>query len=41
MGKWKVSLLIALGILASLVAGPLLGRNVWNATPTQVGSPAP
>jgi pimeloyl-ACP methyl ester carboxylesterase len=41
MGKWKVWLLIALGILASHVAGPLLGRNVWNVTTTQVGSAAP
>jgi len=32
MGKWKVWLLIALGVLGSLVAWALLGRNVWNAT---------
>ena len=41
MGKWKVWLLIALGILGSLVAGALLGPNVWNATTTPVGSAAP
>ena len=32
MGKWKVWFLIALGILGSLVAWALLGRNVWNET---------
>jgi len=41
MAKWKVWLLIALGILASFVAGALLGPNVWNATTTPVGSAAP
>jgi hypothetical protein len=41
MGKWKVWLLIALGILGSLVAVALLGPNVWNATTTLVGSAAP
>jgi hypothetical protein len=41
MGKWKVWLLIALGIPASLVAGPSLGHNGWNATATPVGSAAP
>ena len=41
MGKWKVWLLIALGILGSLLAWALLGRNVWNATTTPVGSAAP
>src|SRR5882724_2906814 len=41
MEKWKVCLLIALGILASLVAGALLGPNAWNATTTPVGSAAP
>jgi non-heme chloroperoxidase len=41
MRKWKVSLLIALGILGGLVAWALLGRNVWNATTTPVGSAAP
>src|SRR6266404_1057614 len=40
MGKWKVWLLIALGILGSLVVWALLGRNVWNATTTSVGSSA-
>ena len=40
MGKWKVWLLIALGILGSLVAGALLGPNVWNATTTPVASAA-
>ncbi len=40
MGKWKVSLLIALGILGSVVVWALLGRNIWNAT-TSVGSAAP
>ena len=32
MRKWKVWLLIALGILGSVVVWALLGRNVWNAT---------
>src|SRR5437879_11769667 len=32
MRKWKISPLIALCIVGSLVAGFLLGRNVWNAT---------
>jgi non-heme chloroperoxidase len=41
MGKWKVWFLIALGILGSLVAWALLGRNVWNATTTSIGSYAP
>ena len=41
MGKWKVWFLIALGILGSLVAWALLGRNVWNATTTSIGSSAP
>src|SRR5947208_14772605 len=40
MGKWKVWFLIALGILGSLLAWALLGRNVWNAT-TSVGSAVP
>jgi non-heme chloroperoxidase len=40
MRKWKVWLLIAMGILGSLVAGALLGPNVWNATTTQIGSAA-
>jgi hypothetical protein len=41
MGKWKVWLLITLGILGGLVAWALLGRNVWNAATTPVGSVAP
>jgi non-heme chloroperoxidase len=41
MGKWKVWFLIALCILGSLVAWALLGRNVWNATTTSIGSSAP
>ncbi len=41
MGKWKVWLLIALGILGSFVAGTLLGPNVWNATTKPAGSAAP
>jgi non-heme chloroperoxidase len=41
MRKWKIWLLIALGILGSLVAGAPLCRNVWNATTTPVGSAAP
>jgi hypothetical protein len=41
MRKWKVWLLIALGILGSVVAWALLGRNVWNTTTTRVGSAAP
>src|SRR6266436_3261701 len=40
MGKWQVWLLIALGIVGSLVVWALIGRNVWNAT-TSVGSGAP
>jgi len=32
MRKWKISPLIALCIVGSLVAWALLGRNVWNAT---------
>ena len=40
MRKWRVSLLIALGILGSLVVWALFGRNVWNATTTPVGSAA-
>jgi non-heme chloroperoxidase len=40
MRKWKVWLLIALGILGSLAVWALLGRNGWNAT-TSVGSAAP
>jgi pimeloyl-ACP methyl ester carboxylesterase len=32
MRKWKVGLLIALGILGSLVVWALLGPNLWNAT---------
>jgi pimeloyl-ACP methyl ester carboxylesterase len=41
MGKWKVWLLIAVGILGGLVAWALLGRNVWNVTTTPVGLAAP
>ena len=41
MEKRKVWLLIVLGILASVVAWALLGRNVWNATTAPVGSAAP
>jgi non-heme chloroperoxidase len=41
MGKWKVWLLIALGILGGLVAWALHGRNVWNVTTTPVGLAAP
>jgi non-heme chloroperoxidase len=41
MGKWKVWLLIALGILGSLVAWALVGRNVWNATTAPLGLGAP
>jgi hypothetical protein len=41
MGKWKVWLLIALGILGSLVVWALLGRNVWNTKSAPVGSAAP
>jgi len=37
MGNWKVWLLIALGILDSLVAWALLSRTVWNPTTTPVG----
>jgi non-heme chloroperoxidase len=40
MGKWKIWLLIALGTLGCLVAGALLGPNVWHATTTPVGSGA-
>ena len=38
MGKWKLWLLIALGLLVNLVAGPLLGQNVWSARTTTVGT---
>src|SRR6266699_7184535 len=31
MGKWKVWLLIALGILGGLIVWALVGRNTWNA----------
>jgi len=41
MAKWKVWLLIALGILGSLVVWALTGRNVWNAITMSVGSNAP
>ena len=41
MRKWKVWLLIALGILGSLVVWALLGRNTWNTTTAPVGSAAP
>jgi len=41
MRKWKVWLLIALGILGSVVVWALTGPNVWNATTTPVGSAAP
>ena len=41
MKKSKVWLLIALGILCSVVVWALLGRNVWNATTAPVGSAAP
>lgn len=41
MRKWNIWLLIALGIPGSLVAGALLGPNVWNATTTPVASAAP
>ncbi|HJW38934.1 MAG TPA: alpha/beta hydrolase [Candidatus Udaeobacter sp.] len=41
MGNWKVWLLITLGILGSLVAWALLGRNVWNPATTPIASAAP
>jgi non-heme chloroperoxidase len=41
MRKWKVWLLIALGIVGSLVVLALLGRNVWNVTTAPVGLAAP
>jgi hypothetical protein len=41
MTKWKVWLLIALGILGSLVVWALLGRNVWKTTTAPVGSALP
>ena len=41
MKKSKVWLLIALGILCSVVVWALLGRNVWNTTTAPVGSVAP
>src|SRR5437762_2218482 len=41
MRKWKVWLLIAVGILGSLVAWALVGRNVWEATTARVRSAAP
>ena len=41
MRKWKVWLLIALGIFGILVVWVLPGRNVWNATTAPVESAAP
>jgi hypothetical protein len=41
MQKWKVWLLIAVGILGSLVIWALVGRSVWNATTAPVGLAAP
>src|SRR5437762_1776469 len=41
MRKWKVWLLIVVGILGSLVAWALVGRNVWEATTARVRSAAP
>jgi non-heme chloroperoxidase len=41
MTKWKVWLLIALGILGSLVVWAVLGRNVWKTTTAPVGSALP
>ena len=38
MGKWKVWLLGALGILGSLAVWVLLGRNVWHATSSSSGT---
>jgi non-heme chloroperoxidase len=40
MGRSKVWLLIALGILGSLVAWALLGRNDWSTTSAAAGSAA-
>ena len=41
MAKWKVWLLLALGIVGSLVVWALLGRNSWNATTAPAGSAPP
>jgi pimeloyl-ACP methyl ester carboxylesterase len=41
MTKWKVWLLIALGILGSLVVWAVLGRDGWNTTNAPVESAAP
>src|SRR5207302_9484033 len=38
MRKWKIWLVIALGILGGLVAWALLGRNLWNVRTASVGS---
>ena len=41
MRKWKIWLLIALGIPGSPASGALLNPNVWNATTTPVASATP
>jgi hypothetical protein len=41
MGKWKVWLVLALGVVGSLVVWALLGPNVWNTTTAPVGLAAP
>src|SRR4029077_8672694 len=38
MQKWKVWLLIGLGVLGSLAVWVLLGRNVWHATSSSSGT---
>lgn len=41
MRKWKVLFLITLCILAGVVVGVVIGRYVWNARTTPVGSASP
>ena len=41
MAKWKVWLVLALGILGSLVVWAVFGRHGWNTTNAPVGSAAP
>ena len=38
MRKWKICLLIALGVVGSLAVWVLLGRNVWHVTSSSSGT---